>query len=190
MGELIIIWEHIIKHEVCYTTRSHNGSFTTQIAKSMGPIWGPPGSCRPQVGPMLAHINFAISVLIEALPGPTYFMVWANVVPVSSTWVATVHISREPKNTRIWRCQCHTSTLHEACHDDVIKWKHFPRFWPFVRGIHRSPVNSLQKGQWRGALIFSLICVWINGWVNNHEAGDLRPYRAHYNVRVMFRERS
>ena len=59
-------------------------------------------------------------------------------------------------------------------HDDVIKWKHFPRYWPFVRGIHRSPVNSPHKGQWRGALIFSLICVWINGWVNNREAGDLR----------------
>ena len=31
-------------------------------------------------------------------------------------------------------------------HDDVIKWKHFPRYWPFVRGIHRSPVNSPHKG--------------------------------------------
>ena len=31
--------------------------------------------------------------------------------------------------------------------DDVIKWKHFPRHWPFVRRIHRSPVNSLHKGQ-------------------------------------------
>ena len=47
-------------------------------------------------------------------------------------------------------------------HDDVIKWRHFPRYWPFVRGIHRSPVNSLHKGQWRGALMFSLICAWIN----------------------------
>ena len=70
-------------------------------------------------------------------------------------------------------------------HDDVIKWKHFPRCWPFVRGIHRSPLNSLQKGQWRGALTFSLICVWINGWVNNREAGDLRCHRAHYDVTVM-----
>ena len=70
-------------------------------------------------------------------------------------------------------------------HDDVIKWKHFPRYWPFVRGIHRSPVNSPHKGQWRGALMFSLICVWINGWVNNREAGDLRRYRAHYDVTVM-----
>ena len=26
-------------------------------------------------------------------------------------------------------------------HDDVIKWKYFPRYWPFVRGIHRSPVT-------------------------------------------------
>ena len=70
-------------------------------------------------------------------------------------------------------------------HDDVIKWKHFPRNWPFVRGIHRSPVNSPHKGQWRGALMFSLICVWINDWVNIREAGDLRRYRARCDVNVM-----
>ena len=70
---------------------------------------------------------------------------------------------------------------------DVIKWKRFPRYWPFVRGIHRSPMTSPHKGQWRGALIFSLICVWINGWVNIGEAGDLRCYRDHYNVTVMHR---
>ena len=40
-------------------------------------------------------------------------------------------------------------------HDDVIKWKHFPRNWPFVRGIHRSPLDFPKKGQWRGALIIS-----------------------------------
>ena len=45
-----------------------------------------------------------------------------------------------------------------ACHDDVIKWKSFPRYWPFVWGIHLSPVNSPYKGQWRGALMFSVIC--------------------------------
>ena len=70
-------------------------------------------------------------------------------------------------------------------HDDVIKWKHFPRYWPFVRGIHRSPVNSQHKGQWRGALMFSLICAWINRWVNNGEAGDLRRKHVHYDVIVM-----
>ena len=70
-------------------------------------------------------------------------------------------------------------------HDDVIKWKKFPSYWPFVRGIHRSPANSPHKGQWRGALMFSLICARINGWVNNGEAGDLRRHRAHYDVIVM-----
>ena len=64
-------------------------------------------------------------------------------------------------------------------HDDVIKSTHFPRYWPFVRGIHRSPVNSLHKGQWRGALMFSLIYARINGWLNNREAGDLRRHRVH-----------
>ena len=70
-------------------------------------------------------------------------------------------------------------------HDGVIKWKYFPRNWPFVRWIHRSPVNSPHKGQWRGALMFALICVWINGWVNNSDAGDLRRHRAHCDVIVM-----
>ena len=73
----------------------------------------------------------------------------------------------------------------ESIHDDVIKWKHFPRYWPFVREIHRSPVNFPHKGQWRGALMFTLICARMNGWVNNREAGDLRRYRVHYDVIVM-----
>ena len=70
-------------------------------------------------------------------------------------------------------------------HDEVIKWKHFPRYWPFVRRIHRSPVNSPNKGQWRRALMFSLICARINAWVNNSKAGDLRRKHAHYDVTVM-----
>ena len=70
-------------------------------------------------------------------------------------------------------------------YDDVTKWKHFPRYWDFVRGIHRWPVNSPHKGQWRGALMFLLICAWINGCANNREAGDLRRHRIHYDVIVM-----
>ena len=71
-------------------------------------------------------------------------------------------------------------------HDDVLKWKkHFPRYWPFVWGIHRSSVNSPHKGQWHGALMFSLICVWMNGWVTNRQADDLRRHQAHYDVIVM-----
>ena len=45
-------------------------------------------------------------------------------------------------------------------------------------------VNFPHKGQWRGALVFYLICAWINGWVNNREAGNLRRHRAHYDVTV------
>ena len=63
-------------------------------------------------------------------------------------------------------------------HDDVIKLKHFPRFW-------RSPVDSPHKGQWRGAWMFSVIWVWTNGWANNRDAGDLRRHRAHYDVTVI-----
>ena len=74
---------------------------------------------------------------------------------------------------------------HWFCHDDVIKWKHFPRYWPFVRGIHRWPVNSPHKGQWRGALMLSLICAWINGWVNTRDAVDFRHHRARYDVIVL-----
>ena len=46
--------------------------------------------------------------------------------------------------------------IYTSIHDDVIKWKYFPRYWPFVRGIHLSPVNSPHKGQWHGGLMFSL----------------------------------
>ena len=70
-------------------------------------------------------------------------------------------------------------------HDDVIKWKHFPCCWPSVRGIHRSPMNSIHKAQWRGALMFSLICAWTNDWVNNRYARDLQRHRARYDVTVI-----
>ena len=86
--------------------------------------------------------------------------------------------------------------------------KNRPRIWPNCSGIHSNvlsplwrhqmesfsallalcspvPVNSPHKGQWRGALMFSLICVWINHWVNNREAGDLRRPRGRYDVTVM-----
>ena len=79
---------------------------------------------------------------------------------------------------------CKTQTCITR-HDDVIKWKHFSRYWPFLRGIHRSSVNSPHKGQWCGVVMFSLTCAWINVCVDNGEAGDLRRQPAHYDVTVM-----
>ena len=68
-------------------------------------------------------------------------------------------------------------------------WRHqmepFCALLAICAGNSPSPVNSPHKGQWRGALMFSLICVWINDWVNNREAGDLKCYRAHYDVIVV-----
>ena len=58
------------------------------------------------------------------------------------------------------------------------------RYWPFVQGIHRSPVNSPHKGQWRGALMFSLIFAWTNGGVIKGKAGGLGRSCAHYDVTV------
>ena len=68
-------------------------------------------------------------------------------------------------------------------------WRHqmetFSALLAICAGNSPVPVNSPHKGQWRGALMFTLICARINGWVNNREAGDLRRYRAHYDVIVM-----
>ena len=73
--------------------------------------------------------------------------------PLLSWWPLEYKNSSGPGLT-FW-CHGMEMLLH---HNDVIKWQHFPRYWPFVRGIHRSPVNSPHKGQWRGALMFSFIC--------------------------------
>ena len=69
----------------------------------------------------------------------------------------------------------HFSGETNNAHDDVIKWKHFPRYWPFVA------TKTSDAELW----CFSLICVWMNGCVNNREAGDLRRYRVRYDVGIM-----
>ena len=70
-------------------------------------------------------------------------------------------------------------------HDDVIKWEDFPHYWPFVRGIHRSPVNSLQKGQWRWALVVIFYLRKNTRLCKQSRHGDLRRHPAHYDVGVM-----
>ena len=94
------------------------------------------------------------------------------------------------KDNQLSICHWEQVLTGQVVEPEVVKWTNkkviiINGYWPFVRGIQRSPVNSPHKGQWRGALMFSLICVWINGWINNREAGDWRRYRAHYDVIVM-----
>ena len=59
-----------------------------------------------------------------------------------------------------------------SINDDVIKWKHFSRYWPLVL----EPIVSF---------VFSLMCTWRNGGINTPDAGDLRHHLAHYIVTVM-----
>ena len=126
-------------------------------SKVHGANMGPTWVLSAPDGPHVGPMNLAIGESLSDIS--QYWRLWALV-------------------DLLWSCIF-------GAHDDVIKRKHFPRYWPFVRGIHRSPVNSPHKGQWRGALMFSLTCLWINGWVNNREAGDLRRHLAHYDVIVM-----
>ena len=113
---------------------------------------------------------------------------------ITSLWYYCMMLSKQkPDHRKNWPCSCNKNGISpmalintmpvnawsvrvestEIRHDDVIKWKHFPRYWSFVRGI-----IPHTKGLWRGAFMFSLICVWINGWVNNRKAGLATTYGA------------
>ena len=109
-----------------------------------------------------------------------YHMAYCQCNPYDQTAVKTKskYIDSHPTE---WNWKCRLQNVH----DDVIKWKHFPRYWPFVRGIHRWPGNSPHKGHWRGALMFSLVWHWTDEWVNNRDVGDLRRHRVHDDVIAM-----
>ena len=72
-------------------------------------------------------------------------------------------------------------------------WRWIPGWlnWRWREEVGTCPWVSTRKtltlilGQWRGALMFSLVCAWTNGLVNNHDAGDLRRHRSNYDVSVM-----
>ena len=66
----------------------------------------------------------------------------SNLVPVGSTISETLSSGTTGRIFSV-RSSMYLSTPRGRNHDDVIKWKYFPRYWPFVRGIHRSPVIVL-----------------------------------------------
>ena len=128
--------------------------------------------------------------LLEFKGNELYLTPDTYVVPTGSS-----QVGGEPLVTKIGLSSQHPGSpvqrwirMPNYAHDDIIKWKHFPHYWSFVRGIHWSPVNSPHKGLWRGALMLSLIWAWISGWINNREAGNLRRLLAHYDVIVMVME--
>ena len=127
------------------------------------------------------HANFLVT---QALAGLIVcFQVLVHQIPL--WFLSSVCVERITIRT-VAAFKCLLGAHHTPLFDDVINWKHLPRYRPSVRGIHRSPVIFPHKGQWRVALMFSLICAWISRWVNNGEAADLGHHRAHYGVTVMF----
>ena len=101
---------------------------------------------------------------------PIYLVHVANVFDFSDDQIYSQHDSPLPTTYTWWRHQMETfSALLTLC-----------------AGNSPVPVNSPHKGQWRGALMFSFICVWINDWVNNREASDLRRHISHYDVTVLW----
>ena len=130
----------------------------------------------------LINLQFVMSNTTRRLIFVCYFCLLKM---ISLGFDASVHwSSRVDKRNNGYSILLITKFMHDKSRDDDIRWKRFSRYWPFVRVIHRSLVTP-RKGQWRGILMFSLICAWINGWVNNREAGDLRRHCAHYDVTVM-----
>ena len=87
----------------------------------------------------------------------------------------------------VWSPHHHTiyHVIIHLLHCDIIQWKYFLHYWPFVRGIHQWTVNSPHKGQRCGSLMFFFINARTNDWVNNRNTGDLRCHRANYDVTVM-----
>ena len=76
-------------------------------------------------------------------------------------------------------------------HDDIITWKLFPCYWPFVRGIHRWPVDSPQKGpvMWSSGIFFAVNPL-LNNWTNSGVVSDLRCLTAHVDGLVQERRNS
>ena len=69
----------------------------------------------------------------------------------------------------------------QMSHDDVIKWKRFPRYWPFVQEVPGE--FPTQRPVTQGFEVF--FDLRLNKRLSNREAGDLRRYRARYDVTVM-----
>ena len=147
--------------------------------------------------PTLAYVAMNILRLLDVLGCDIIDLFWRN-ADTNTNWSETLrhNISLHYHFCIPYMIQDVPALLSPILlHDDIMKWKHFLRYWPFVLGIHRSlvnspihrsPVNSHHKGQWRGALMCSLICPWINDWASNEETGDLRHHPTDYDITVMF----
>ena len=131
----------------------------------------------PRTGPTLAQ------VMDWCLTAPIHYLNQGLLITSQVQWLwSEGDFASHQSLTWTWKLFTQNFLSNLLGYNDM---KRFQRYWRFVCGIHRPPVNSPHKGHWRGALMFSLICAWINGWANIREADELRSHRVHYDVIVM-----
>ena len=109
--------------------------------------------------------------------------VWAILMPQQIGWHFVDDIVTYIFLYESWSSLNQGSQVHS-----VSWWRHqMGKYFASLglgEGNHRSPVDSPDKSQWRGALIFSVICAWTNGWASNRDTGDLRRNRVHYDANL------
>ena len=127
--------------------------------------------------------KFLTSATIDALLWPAKS---PYINTVQNIWSVILRWYESTTEKRSWASR---SVHNEGQTSARTWWRHPVKTFSALLAIcaGNSPVNSPHKGQWRGALMFFFICAWVNGWVNNRMAGDLRRHRAHFDVIVMIR---
>ena len=100
-----------------------------------------------------------------------------RMIPSNGYWLS--------RRNSVWSLALWSRNHFIAAHDDVIKWKHFLSYWPFVRGITGHRWIPHKKASDAELWCFLWSAHWIIGSVNNCEAGEFRCHRAHYDIIVM-----
>ena len=121
-----------------------------------------------------------------------------TISPGYPAWFICLWCGGRMLSTNVYWAICYlvirlSGTRKRLCLQNIIKahtwWRHQMETFSALLALcaGNSPVTDEfpSKGQWRDALMFSLICAWINGWVNNRDAVDLIRYGAHYDITVM-----
>ena len=164
----------------------------------MGPTWGPPGSCRPQMGPMLAPWTLLSGYyMVPCLLTPNQlsgsnsshilamsrFCIFRDLSKAQDhrTHMATSRhwCPREqgPLGPRWPNVQPTGSTLDQCGANEVCCRGRFIYYRPFVRKIHRSSVDYPHKGPVRASMVL-LLLAWISSWTNNPVVGRSGPHSA------------
>ena len=139
---------------------------------NMGPTWVLSVPDGPHVGTMDLAIRVDLSWTRDGWHGSVWAL-YGDENPSVTSGLPSQRVSY----VQFWYFRCWPWWRHQM--------ETFSAWLALCAGNSPVPVNSPHKSQWRGALMFSLICVWINDWVNNREADDLRRYRGHFDVMVM-----